>query len=144
VLIFVLLVVILGIFFVRGLTHRLIFISDSMGRFVQSNFTKPTLFPANIGDDEIGRLAKNFQVLEDEIVVHFANYRTKVEKRTMELLKQKSIIEKSKQTIEKRNQDILDSIKYAKRIQDSVLPSRRDMARLMKNYFVIYKPKDIV
>jgi serine phosphatase RsbU (regulator of sigma subunit) len=46
--------------------------------------------------------------------------------------------------IERKNKDILDSIKYAKKIQDSILPEKRFMDQLLKEYFVYYRPKDIV
>ncbi|MCS6795476.1 MAG: response regulator [Raineya sp.] len=39
---------------------------------------------------------------------------------------------------------LLDSINYAKRIQKSVLPTEQSIAKLFKDAFVLYKPKDIV
>lgn len=72
--------------------------------------------------------------------------------------KQKKVIEEQKQTVESqkekvdtayaqledKNQEILDSIKYAKRIQSAILPPQKRMEKMLKNYFVLYKPKDIV
>lgn len=46
--------------------------------------------------------------------------------------------------IEQKNQDILDSITYAKRIQHAMLPSPRRFSTIFPNAFVLYKPKDIV
>lgn len=42
------------------------------------------------------------------------------------------------------NKDITDSIRYAKRIQDGILPSDREIKRMFPQSFVFYKPKDIV
>lgn len=46
--------------------------------------------------------------------------------------------------IKEKNQKIVDSIRYAKTIQQAVLPSREKMAQVLKDHFVYYKPKDIV
>ena len=43
-----------------------------------------------------------------------------------------------------KNKDITDSIRYAKYIQDAMLPKEESMQRLLRNYFILYKPKDIV
>lgn len=46
--------------------------------------------------------------------------------------------------IANKNKNILDSIEYAKRIQDAMLPSQKDLDALAHNCFVFYQPKDIV
>lgn len=46
--------------------------------------------------------------------------------------------------IANKNKNILDSIEYAKRIQDAMLPSQKDLAALPYECFVFYQPKDIV
>jgi len=43
-----------------------------------------------------------------------------------------------------KNKDITDSITYAKKIQEAILPSEKQVALLLPQSFVIYKPKDIV
>lgn len=43
-----------------------------------------------------------------------------------------------------KNTEILDSIRYAKRIQESILPSEESMKQLPGALSVIYKPRDIV
>ena len=50
---------------------------------------------------------------------------------------------KNKQ-IEDQNTNILDSITYAKRIQDAILTSDKYMDAALGEYFVYYQPKDIV
>ena len=58
------------------------------------------------------------------------------------------IFEKAKarafDTIEQKNQEILDSLHYAKRLQEAILPPKRLVSRHLSNSFVLYKPKDIV
>lgn len=53
-------------------------------------------------------------------------------------------IYKSKAIIAEKNAEILDSIHYAKRIQNAILPPEDLFKKSLKNSFVLYKPKDIV
>ncbi len=46
--------------------------------------------------------------------------------------------------LEEQNKDIVDSIKYAKHIQEAILPPRELIDSLLTEHFVVYKPKDIV
>jgi phosphoserine phosphatase RsbU/P len=48
-----------------------------------------------------------------------------------------------KEMTEEKNKDITDSIRYARRIQESILPSTSQMKAAL-NCFVLYRPKDIV
>jgi ligand-binding sensor domain-containing protein/serine phosphatase RsbU (regulator of sigma subunit) len=61
----------------------------------------------------------------------------KVEARTAELK-----IEKQK--VEAAHKDIKDSINYAKKIQEAILPEEEEIRTHLKEYFILYKPKDIV
>ncbi len=51
---------------------------------------------------------------------------------------------RTEKIIRQKNEDITDSINYAKRIQRSMLPKDDDMNDLLKDYFVLFLPKDIV
>lgn len=46
--------------------------------------------------------------------------------------------------LRQRNKDILDSISYAKRLQDAILPPISEVKKRFPESFVLYKPKDIV
>ncbi len=65
------------------------------------------------------------------------NLEIQVIERTREVVLQKKVIEE-------RNKDITDSINYAKRIQDAILPSEEQVKNMIPDCFVLYKPKDIV
>jgi serine phosphatase RsbU (regulator of sigma subunit) len=58
--------------------------------------------------------------------------------------KQKQIIEKQKQLVEEKNKEITDSINYAKRIQEAILPNKQKWNNLLSESFILYLPKDIV
>ncbi|MBX7219018.1 MAG: response regulator [Blastocatellia bacterium] len=46
--------------------------------------------------------------------------------------------------IEEKNKQILDSIRYAERIQQAILPHRTFLDTVLNDYLLIYRPKDIV
>jgi serine phosphatase RsbU (regulator of sigma subunit) len=52
--------------------------------------------------------------------------------------------DESKTKIQEKNREILDSINYAKRIQNAMLPIESSFQNKFKEYFIQYKPKDIV
>lgn len=58
--------------------------------------------------------------------------------------KQKKLIEEQKLIVEEKNKEITDSINYAKRLQDAILPEKNQYAAKFPESFVIYQPKDIV
>ena len=47
-------------------------------------------------------------------------------------------------TIQNKNRNITDSIRYAQTIQQAVLPSNEKMSQYLADYFVLFRPKDIV
>ena len=49
-----------------------------------------------------------------------------------------------KNIIEVKNQEITDSITYASRIQQGVIPDEEELKLLLPNHFVFFKPRDIV
>jgi serine phosphatase RsbU (regulator of sigma subunit) len=55
-----------------------------------------------------------------------------------------SDLNKEKLKVEKKNKVITDSINYAKRIQDALLPEDEVLQSFFKDFFAFYLPKDIV
>tara|TARA_Y100001933_G_scaffold130508_1_gene130049 strand:- start:3750 stop:4964 length:1215 start_codon:yes stop_codon:yes gene_type:complete len=53
-------------------------------------------------------------------------------------------LERKNSLIEKKNNEILDSILYAKKIQEAILTSKSYMETVFKEYFILYNPKDII
>ena len=75
-------------------------------------------------------------------VVYNRFRKTSKQKRTIE--DQKQQVDKAFEELEEKNTEILDSINYAKRIQNAILPSAAVMKEHLKESFVFYKPKAIV
>lgn len=65
--------------------------------------------------------------------------------------RQKDIIDEQRKEVEQAHEqlaqhhtEIQDSIKYAKRIQEAIMPSMSSMNEALKDGFVLYLPKDVV
>jgi len=58
--------------------------------------------------------------------------------------KQKAVIEEQKDIVEEAHQEIKDSITYAKRIQNAILPPVKLVKENLKESFILYQPKDVV
>jgi tetratricopeptide (TPR) repeat protein len=67
-----------------------------------------------------------------------------IEEARDEIARQKEEVEKQKQLVEEKNKEITDSILYARRIQDAILPDEDLWKKLLPDSFVLYLPKDIV
>ncbi len=67
-----------------------------------------------------------------------------VNQKTAQLQEEKLVVEKVKGELQEKNKDITDSINYALRIQNSILPSQQLLDSNFANNFVLFKPKDIV
>lgn len=73
----------------------------------------------------------------------FKNYRDK-KKANAELEEKNDLIEKQKDIVEDKQKEILDSINYAKRIQQTLLAHDNFLQQNLPDHFVFFKPKDIV
>ncbi len=75
--------------------------------------------------------------------VSYRNFRRK-RKDNFIISKQKETVEKKNLIIEEHQKEILDSISYAQRIQEAILPPLSEVISSLPNSFILYKPKDIV
>jgi PAS domain S-box-containing protein len=80
---------------------------------------------------------KNLQNMMEWQEKALLNLEEKVLERTSEVLKQKEIIEE-------KNTQITNSIEYARRIQQAILPDKAEVARTFEDSFIMYRPRDIV
>ncbi len=67
-----------------------------------------------------------------------------LEEKNKIILSQKHEVEVQKEIVEEKQKEILDSIHYAKRIQKALLTSEKYISNYLNDYFILYKPKDIV
>jgi serine phosphatase RsbU (regulator of sigma subunit) len=73
-------------------------------------------------------------------------YRNFIAKKRANLLLevQKDVIEGKRQQLELKNEQIRESIQYAQRIQDTILPGSMFNTDEVKDHFVLFLPKDVV
>ncbi len=116
-------------------------------------------------NDELGELAEGYNEMTQKIHDYVESISAmnrdleeKVKERTREVVEQKEEIETQKEEIEAQldlatlqrdtisNQKdlILDSIRYAERIQSAILPPVHTLKEHLSDHFILFKPRDIV
>jgi tetratricopeptide (TPR) repeat protein len=101
--------------------------------------------------NELGRqqtlslsISAGFLLLVVVASLTFSRYRLK-KKANDQLTKAFHLIEEKNNVIQKSNQLITDSIQYAKRIQDAILPDETELKKqLSDSFFILYQPAQIV
>jgi serine phosphatase RsbU (regulator of sigma subunit) len=90
----------------------------------------------------------NHQRLKDMEFTHeldTARKEAEIERlKTVELKAAYDEIGQQKELLEARNKEIVDSIRYAQRIQQAVLKDERHVSSHLPDHFILFKPKDIV
>lgn len=64
--------------------------------------------------------------------------------KTVELKAAYDQIDEQKQLLEQRNKEIVESIRYAQRIQQALLKEENHVSEHLPEHFIFYRPKDIV
>lgn len=113
--------------------------TDFANEVGKSNFDYPYTPLSN--EDVLGHalVKMRYELAENERILE-----QKVKERTAEVVRQKEEIERQSEKLEELYKDVTDSIRYAKRLQDSILPQHSYIERLLPQSFVLFKPKDIV
>ena len=65
-------------------------------------------------------------------------------KRNKERKEANKKLESTNELIKRKNKEVIDSIEYAKRIQDAVLTPQKNFKHMFNDHFLFYQPKDIV
>ncbi len=89
---------------------------------------------------EIEKYAKE----QDKLNQKFFAQTLELDQRNIEIKRYSDEIEKQKSLVESSHKDLTDSINYAQTIQKALLPSDEIVKRLLNDYFILYKPKDVV
>jgi serine phosphatase RsbU (regulator of sigma subunit) len=118
----------------RVITHPIKKLVDKVNRITNGHFNERAEV---IGNNEIATLSQKFNSMIEELESYYNELEQKVKDRTAEVVRQK-------EEIEVKNKHIMDSIHYAKRIQNAILPPDTYVKQLLPKSFVLYRPKDIV
>ncbi len=85
-------------------------------------------------------------VLLAVIIISFIIYKSlKNSNKQKQLIEQQKFeVEQQKIIVDNKNKEITDSIIYARRIQQAILPPKEVLSKNLENGFILYKPKDVV
>lgn len=89
-------------------------------------------------------LGNSLLVMRDGLRRNEQELEREVQERTREVVKQKNKIEKQNEQRKELLENITASIKYAKRLQENILPTETQVSTLLPQSFIYYRPKDIV
>ena len=92
-------------------------------------------------------LERDKKLLEVEVQKRTEEIRKKnriLEDQKIEIVKQKDLAEEQRNKIEAQKEEIQSSIHYAQRIQSATLPPKKKLVAILKEYFILYKPCEIV
>ena len=116
-------------------------------------------------NDEIGELTEGYNEMTTKIHEYVGSIsrmnrdlEKTVKERTNEVVEQKEEIEVQKEEIEaqldlataqrdtitRQKDQIIDSIRYAERIQSAILPPLENLSESLTDHFILFKPRDIV
>ncbi|MBI3136730.1 MAG: SpoIIE family protein phosphatase [Bacteroidetes bacterium] len=122
-----------------GLVDGLHKTTDFAKEVGQSNFSYPY---QPLSDEDV--LGHALLKMRDELAETERTLERKVEERTEEVVQQRDEIERQRLKLEDLYKDVTDSIRYAKRLQYSILPPQEVIRKVCPESFVLFKPKDIV
>jgi len=101
-------------------------LSKSIHKVIKNDFSEHYSINPITTNDEIGWLSKDFGLMLDKIQSSLHESQEKA------------------QEIERSQVQIMDSIRYARQIQDAVLPTENELNEYFIESFAIYKPQKIV
>jgi serine phosphatase RsbU (regulator of sigma subunit) len=80
------------------------------------------------------------------IALAFFGLRSFIQKKKANIILEEKnrAISKQKEILELKNNEVTNSIVYAKSIQDAILPSENLIKFNLKDHFILFKPKDVV
>jgi len=92
----------------------------------------------------IKKQKKELEKQVEERTYEVVEQRDEAEKQKKIAIQQKEEVAIQKEIIEIKNKEIVDSIHYAKRIQEALLQSEGHDTKHFPSHFILFKPKDIV
>ena len=140
-------------------------ISTSFSKYVNSGFNIDSVYYKKSNIKEFNTINISFLKMAKEIHIFTNFFREKVHERTMAIQQQKeeilaqqiqignqyndllatnSELEQQKQLLAIKDHDIQDSLRYAKRIQTALQPSKSKLTECFPDFFTFSKAKEVV
>ena len=124
-------------FLLISLLIGLVFIGIIIRSYIQKNKANKLLAEQK---KQIAEANKELKQQAEELTLLNENLNQQNE----EITAQRNEIKKQKEEIEEIHKKVSQSIDYAQRIQKSILPDNNIMKKYLSDYFVFFKPKDVV
>lgn len=121
------------------ITISIIFISIAIALFIRWRFSK--LKAHNLKLEKIVE-DRTLEIKERNYELSSSNKALEEKTLMLEVMNEK--VNAQKEAIEEHHKQIKDSIVYAKRIQDAMLPSRSVLSSNFKESYIYYRPRDVV
>ncbi len=123
-----------------GKKKTIIFETEKVTKSNKKIWVQTTLTP--ILDDNSNKVKKLIAI--DTDISNIKEAEEKIQQQKDEIQTQRDFALKQRDEISIQKQEIIDSIIYAKRIQTAILPSKKVIDKILPEYFILYKPRDIV
>jgi serine phosphatase RsbU (regulator of sigma subunit) len=117
------LAIVLGVILARSISKPINRLKGATQLVAEGDLSQSVIVKSK---DEIGDLSKSFNSMVEKLEIS------------------ESQLKLQKVLVEEKNQDLTDSIVYAKKIQMAILPPADALAKKFNDSFVLYMPKDIV
>jgi serine phosphatase RsbU (regulator of sigma subunit) len=157
-----LIVIFAAVFIAQGIARPIVKLTKFAEKVGRGNLEEKIHISSR---NEIGKLADSFNQMTENLKTskegledYSKNLEDKVKERTAELSEaleelnnineelsiNMTYLEESRLNLEVVHRKISDSVQYAKRIQNAVLPEPKMLDHFMPEYFLFYKPRDVV
>ncbi|MFP4332956.1 MAG: SpoIIE family protein phosphatase [Campylobacterales bacterium] len=130
-----------GAFFTKNLVRRIGALTKGVRDFAGGCKDCKVSDPYN---DEIGELSRSFNIMSDSIRELMEKQKEANKELDLKVKEKTKEISKSMEKLEKANTMIVESMNYAGRIQNSLLPDTEKLKSLMGEHFVVWNQRDIV
>lgn len=133
----ILLALLCTIFFTRRFSKQVVHLQQTMEQYIAANYNHSPDMLLKIPKNEFGKITLHFLQLTRKIKADVHLLEDRVSRRT------RSLQAKNTQ-LEIQHREIMDSLKYARDLQQSLLVSRSKILRSFHEADVFYQPKELV
>lgn len=126
-----------SIYIVRNITIQVSRLQRSMNEFISSNYQAYESISHQLPKNEIGQISIQFLKMARKIKwdVHLLEDR---------VLRRTTALHEKNTQLEKQHAEMMDSLRYAQKLQESLLVSRKHLSQHFEQVHVHYTPKNLV
>lgn len=126
-----------SIYIIRNITLQVTRLQKSMNEFIASNYQADETISHQLPKNEIGQISIQFLKMARKIKWDVHLLEDRVSRRTVALQEKNS-------QLEKQHAEMMDSLRYAQKLQESLLVSRKQLTQHFDQVHVHYSPKNLV